>query len=307
MDEHAWARRVLQGAIAGAAARGAPASADELEQALAHISACDDCARHFDIAETAAWLESREESHEMANVPIDPETLFEGALTAALGDADAIVRERAAARLGGFDRLGAAALAALVAAARDDAEERVRAAALEALDRLDAEVSFSQRVIDAWAAAPAEAAPYLSDVLARLTGAGEPAPGVMRLGATQAAGEHDVVLAGVHDVSGRVGRERDQVWLTVENLPVAFENTKPVVAVPGALEQAWPQLSWAGEVPGLVDAPDPVAGHSLRVLLANVKEPVAKSPQVAARTAESGAKRANPFDQVFLLQPARRR
>ena len=69
--------------------------------------------------------------------------------------------------------LGPAAVAALVAAAAEDRDERVRAAALTALQRLDTQVSLPQWVIDVWSASPAEAAPYLAGVLARLAAHGD--------------------------------------------------------------------------------------------------------------------------------------
>lgn len=289
MDDHRSARSALEHAVVGAAV-----AAGELESALAHIAACGECARSFEVAETVAWLESREETHEMANVPIDAEELFERALAAALTDPDAIVRERAAVRLGAFDRLGAAVLSALVAVARDDAQARVRAAALGALDRLDAEVSFPQRVIDAWAATPAEAAAYLAGVLARLaagdaTSADDAATtGVTHLARAevQAAGEQDVELTGDQGVRGRITHELDRVWLTVDNLPAALENTKPVVAVPTALTEGVPEIVWAGGGRGLVAAGEPVSGGSLQVLLGNAMEPATKI-----------------FDQVYLLHP----
>ena len=288
MDDHRSARKILQRALAGATADGAPVSAAELERALAHLAACEDCARHFDLAEMAAWLEGREESHQMAGDEVDPLELFERALTAALSDPDTTVRERAAARLGGFDRLGAAALSALVAAARDDAHERVRAAALAALDRLDSEVSFPQRVIDAWAATPAGAADYLAGVLERLSAGEVGIAGVTRLAGkpSPAGGQHDVSLVGDEGVTGRVTRELNHVWLSVEGLPPALENTKPVVAVPKALGKGVAELAWAGGGRGLVAAADPVSGGSLRVLLGNVKEPGA-----------------GVFDKVYLLHP----
>ena len=315
MDDHLSTRRVLQRSIAGgvvgaaasgrdqatgASAKGAPVSAAELERALAHLVACDECARDFDVAAVVTWLESREASHEMANVPVDPEALFKRALTAALSHSDSIVRERAAARLGGFADLDAAALSALVAAARDDAEGRVRAAALSALDRLDGEVSFPQRVIDAWAATPAEAAGYLASVLARLAAGEVPsaAPGeaagagVTRLAATEqpAPGERDVELSGDRGVSGRVALVDNGLWLTVQGLPAELENTKPVVAIPKALGEEVPQIIWAGGGRGLVTATDSVTAGSVRVLLGNAKR------------SAGGA-----FDRIYLLHPRVRR
>ena len=232
--------------LATAAAAVDPA---ELERALAHVASCEECGRRFDVAETAAWLESREETQAMAQVPVDPAALFESALTAALSDPDDLVRRRAAERLGEMTELGAAAVAALVAAAGEDRDERVRAAALTALQRLDTTFSLPQWVIDVWSAAPAEAAPYLEGVLARLAApaGGAPRPAsracaagvhVRRTRANDAAQDDEtVVLSGERGVRGRVSREPDGLWLTVEGLPAEVEDTKPVVAVPRALER----------------------------------------------------------------------
>jgi hypothetical protein len=181
-----------------------------------------------------------------------------------------------------------AALAALVAAARDDAQGRVRAAALSALDRLDAEVSFPQRVIEAWATTPAEAAGYLSGVLERLGGGEAASAGVTRLSGagSRADDENDIALVGDKGVTGRVTCELNRVWLSVEGLPMALENTKFVVAIPQALTEAEPAIVWAGRGRGLVAATDPVTGGSVRVLLGDATAPTA-----------------GIFDHVYLLRP----
>jgi len=96
MDEHRSAQLVLQRTVAGGVSDAAGATAAELERALAHVALCEDCSRRFDVAETAAWLESREDTQAMAHVPVDPSELFERALTAAFSDPDDVVRRRAA-------------------------------------------------------------------------------------------------------------------------------------------------------------------------------------------------------------------
>ncbi len=188
MDEHRSAQLALRRALArgtadGGATEAAAIDRAQLERALAHVASCEECGRRFDVAETLAWLERREETHVMPRVPVDPAALFESALTEALSDPDDVVRRRAAERLGEMTDLGAAAVAALVAAAGEDRDERVRAAALTAVQRLDTVVSLPQWVIDVWSAAPAEAAPYLAGVLARLAApaGGGSATGVTRL------------------------------------------------------------------------------------------------------------------------------
>src|SRR5659263_138488 len=84
MDEHRSALLVLQRTVAGGASDAAGVSAAELERALVHVASCEGCGRRFDVAETAAWLESREDTQAMAQVPVDPAALFERALTAAV-------------------------------------------------------------------------------------------------------------------------------------------------------------------------------------------------------------------------------
>ena len=302
MDEHRSALLVLQRTVAGGASDAAGVSAAELERALVHVASCEGCGRRFDVAETAAWLESREDTQAMAQVPVDPAALFERALTAAFSDPDDVVRRRAAERLGRTTGLGPAAVDALVAAAAEDRDERVRAAALTALQCLDTQVSLPQWVIDVWSAAPAEAAPYLAGVLARLaapTGGGA-AAGVTRLtaGGTQ---DEAVVLSGERGVSARVSREPDGFWLTVEGLPAEDEDTRPVVAVPEALDTERTAIAWAGDEAGLVAATEAVSGGSLRVRLGDVQE--GDAPAAAASPVSTPP---TLFDQVYLLRPTDR-
>ena len=291
MDEHRSAQSILQRALAhgtleGVATAVAAVDPAELERALAHVESCDECSRRFDVAETSAWFGGREETHAMTQVPVDPTALFEAALTAGLSDSDDLVRRRAAERLGEMKGLGAAAVDALVAAAGEDREERVRAAALTALQRLDTQVSLPQWVIDVWSAAPAEAAPYLEGVLARLAAPSGATTGVTRLASAKTQDDETVVLSGERGVSGRVSREPDGLWLTVEGLPAEVEDTKPVVAVPKALEVKEITVVWAGDEPGLVAASEPVSGGSLRV-----------------RLGASDAPAPTLFDQIYLIQP----
>ena len=313
MDEHRSARSVLQRALAGGTVEGAatvagiatPAAAvdpADLERALAHVSSCEECSRRFDVVETATWLESREETQAMAEVPVDPGAIFETALTAALSDPDDLVRRRAAERLGEMTKYGAAAVAALVAAAGEDRDERVRAAALTALQRLDTQVSLPQWVIDVWSVAPAEAAPYLEGVLARLAAPTGATTGVTRLASAETQAGETIVLSGEGGVRGRVSREPDGLWLTVEGLPAAVEDTKPVVAVPRALEVEEITVVWAGDEPGLVASSEPVSEGSLRVRLGKVEE--AGAPEAAAPPAVAPPAL---FDQIYLLHPKDRR
>ena len=196
MDEHQSALLVLARALAcglgagrreeAAQAVDAPTAAavnpDEVEVALAHLAGCQDCSSLIDLAETLALMEGGHETPAMTSAPVDPGALFESALTAALTDPDELVRLRAAERLGSLARPapaaepqpasapspGAPAINALVTAAAEDASRRVRAAALTALEKLDPQVSLPAWVIDLWSETPAEAAPYLEDVRARL-------------------------------------------------------------------------------------------------------------------------------------------
>jgi hypothetical protein len=318
------AQAALQRAVTGASV-----SEEELERALAHIAACEDCGAGVDIGPTAACeevkddlpaaaplvregedlssrlpdlahhletcercrailadlsIESREAS-EVAEPEVQPGELFEQALRAALTEPDAIARRRAAERLGSFERLGPAALSALAETALEDPDEAVRAAALEALDRLDDAISISRRVIEAWAEAPAEAAPFIAGVLARLAGAESRAgAGVTGLSAS-GAGEEGVSLAGGEGIGGQVTREEDGLWLTLDSLPSTFEKKMPVVAVPLALRIDAPAIRWSGERPGLVPASTPVSEGRLRVRLGDHAE------------APSG----ETFERVYLL------
>jgi hypothetical protein len=329
MDEHQSAQSILRRALVhgtreGIATVAAAVDPAELEEALAHVASCEECSHSFDVADTTAWLESREATHAMAQVPVDPAALFESALTVALSDPEDLVRRRAAQRLGEMTRLRAAGVDALVAAAGEDRDERVRAAALTALQRFDTHVSLPQWVIDVWSAAPAEAAPYLAGVLARLaapTGAA-PTNAVTRLDGAEVQDDETVVLSGERGVQGHVSRESDGLWLTVEGLPADVEDTKPVVAIPRALEEET-GVAWAGDEPGLVAAAEPVSGGSLRVRLGDVEEggtqeavAGASAEGVAPEPAtqhpappEAAAQPAAPpklFDQIYLLHPKHR-
>jgi hypothetical protein len=172
MDEHRSARSMLQRAlVCGLLGTDSPPGAVDsaaLEQALAHVTSCDECSSRFDFAQTVALIESMEKTQDMAEEPVDPAALFESALTVGLADPDNLIRRRAAERLGEMTGLGASAVRALAGAAGTDRDEQVRAAALAALQSLDPALTLPQWLISAWSAAPAEAAPYLEDVLARL-------------------------------------------------------------------------------------------------------------------------------------------
>jgi hypothetical protein len=150
--------------------------------------------------------------------PIEPEERFEGYLTAALADEETIVRARAAERLGTTARLGPMALAALADLANDDPEEEVRAAAIRALDELDASVAIPRRLIEVWADAPEEAASFIEGVLARLAAEGPPV-------STVAVVEPSAPSWTTHE---------NRLNLTAEGLPGTFEKKMPVIAIPGA-------------------------------------------------------------------------
>ena len=132
------------------------------------------------------------------------------------------------------------------------------------------------------------------------------------------------MLSGERGVRGRVARGPDGLWLTVEGLAPEFEGTRPVVAVPKALQVEATTIVWAGGVSGLVAASEPVARGSLRVRLGKVDvggtgaaavAAVAAAPAAAAAAgpsapppaAEAAAAASAPaaalFDQVYLLRP----
>jgi hypothetical protein len=188
MNEHQSALSIIERALVcgvdtSSAADSSGIDAAAVDLALAHVATCDECGRRIDLAETLALIESDDEIPAMTSTPVDAGALFETALAVALSDPDELVRLRAAERLGHraetgtitrpateTDRLGPAAVGALVAAAGNDGSQRVRAAALTVLQALDPRVSLPPWLIDVWSAAPAEATPYLKDVAARLTG-----------------------------------------------------------------------------------------------------------------------------------------
>jgi hypothetical protein len=148
-------------------------------------------------------------------------------------------------------------------------------------------------VIEAWSAAPAEAAPFIAGVLSRLSRGAPPAtPGVTRLVASPRSREGGIAVTGEGGIEGSVTRDRDELWLELDTLPPSFEETSPVVAVPRALEPGAPPVEWAEKEAGLVRAPAPVAQGSLRVRLGKVAEP----PSTEALVGE-----------IYLLSPERRR
>lgn len=286
MPDCASARAVVQRAVAGARIPDA-----ELDAALTHIEGCARCSPRFDLARTRSFLQRSDLVTELAE-PAEPIARFERVLTAALSSSETIVRIRAAERLGDYQRLGPVALDALAEAAADDEDEEVRETALEALDRLDAEVSLPQRLIEQWSETPAAAAPYLADVLARLsTPTGHPPASVTQLVASFSEAAEQLVVSGEEGITGQVSREKDELWLRLHQLPHRLENAKPVVAVPSALEQDAPPVGWTGASPGLVPAPAPVAGGSLDVMLGSVLEPA------TAAVSET------LFGRVYLLNP----
>jgi hypothetical protein len=283
--DHRTAETLLQRAVAGL-----EVTDGELTEALVHARTCAVCGPRFELGRAQASSERKD----MAEVPVEPTALFARALTAALSAPEAVARIRAAGRLGSFQQLGPAALAALVKAAAEDPEESVRAAALAALDELDDEVSLPQRVIDAWSATPAEAAPYLADCLSRLADPEAPTVArVARLVTEETEAGDEFAVQGESGATGRIVREEGELWLRLNRLPGNFEKTKPIVAVPTALGKRAPEIEWSGETPGLVRAREPVAEGSLDVHLGNV---LPRSPFSSKL-----------FERLYLLDPRSRR
>ena len=138
------------------------------------------------------------------------------------------------------------ALAALAERAREDPEEEVRAAAIQALDELDSSVALPRRLIEAWADAPEEATPFIEGVLAYLATEGPPVSSV------------EVV-----EVTERVAPHEDRLSLEVDGLPGAFEENAPVIAAPGAPLARAEQPVKAGRLEA------PVAAAPRRVFLIN--------------------------------------
>jgi len=297
-SEHRSALSTLQRALAGA-----PVDPGDLAHALDHLTSCKECSRRFDVAETVAWLRSSKETRVISQEPVDPAALFESALTAALVDPDDLVRRRAAQRLGSMTGLTAPTIGALARAAAEDPDEPVRAAALTALQRLDTALSLSQWVVEVWAAAPAEAAPYLEGVLGRLVAAEEPASGVTRLGGAQRESDESVLFSGEGGVRGRLSREPDGLWLTVEGLSAEWSNAKPLVAIPSVLQVEGFTIRLAGDTPGLVAASEPVSGGTLRVWLGDVPEDEAPAEAKGEIQGEATtpASTSSPFDQIYIL------
>jgi hypothetical protein len=285
------AERALQRAVAAASPRD-----DELEQALAHVQTCAICSRRFELAVARSYSQRRETLPTVADVPIDQPALFERALTAALAAPEAIARRRAAQRLGELEQVGPPALAALVRAAADDSDEKVRAAALTALDRLDDAVPVPQRLIEAWAREPAEAAPYLVEVLTRLSDPRALASSrVTELVTEETDVWNRLSVRGESGAAGEIVRKDDQFWLKLNRLPAEFENATPVVAIPSALEAGEAEIEWSGGSPGLAFAAEPVAEGALELFLASVADPAAR------RALSEGL-----FARVYLLNPRKR-
>jgi hypothetical protein len=154
-------------------------------------------------------------------------------------------------------------------------------------------VSLPRRLIEAWSAAPAEAAPFIAGVLARLTSEGPPTnPGVVGLVGSAAGAGEEMTLTGKEGISGLLKSEQSELWLELNRLPSSFEKAKPVVALPSALAEGAPTITWSGERPGLVAAATPVVSGSLQVRLGQVPAP-------------SG--RESLFERVYVLNPEARR
>lgn len=97
-------------------------SQNELQSALDHVERCEVCRPRFELVLRMASTERKE----MSEVPVEPIALLEWAPTAALSEPEAIGRQRAAQRLGDFERLG---VPALVGTSGVDENESVWAAA----------------------------------------------------------------------------------------------------------------------------------------------------------------------------------
>jgi hypothetical protein len=255
-----------------------------------------DLARHLEECEwcraTLAELVKEPDVFSETEIEVEPGERYERYMADALADggSEPIVRRRAADWLGRAERVGPVALAALADAVAEDADGKVRRAALMALDRLDEEVSLPRRIIEAWSAAPAEAVQFISGVLARLTAEGPPvSPGVIGLVGSASPGGEETTLSGPEGASGLLRGRQSELWLTLERLPSGFENTKPVIALPKALAEIALPIRWSGEQPGLVPAARPVANGFLEVRLGHV-------------VAEPETERL--FDQVYLLNPS---
>lgn len=117
--DHAEARTVF-----GRFVVGASVSREDEERALAHAARCDRCAREL--------------GPRLPDAAVDPDALFDRALSGALREhPEGIARARAAEQLGARGIASPAALMALADAAERDPEARVREAAHRALEALD--------------------------------------------------------------------------------------------------------------------------------------------------------------------------
>jgi len=276
--DHGAAEQVFRSFVAGI-----EVPPGELDAAFEHAAACEACRARFELARAA----SSTGGEDMHDVPVEPAALLARASTAMLSAPEAVARLRAARRLATLPVVSAPGLAALVRVAAEDRDEDVRAAALAALDALDDEVSLSERVIAAWSEAPAEAEPYLVDVLRRLETLA--APRVARLETEEAGDELRVRGPGGE---GRIVREEERLWLRLNRLPESFEKSLPVVAVPAAFGERAQAVEWPG-TPGLVPSRDSVSGGSVDVYLGNLLPSEPLSTKL--------------FERLYLLDPRKRR
>lgn len=262
MSDHRSAQRVLQMLVTGATV-----PERELDEALAHVASCDECAAQFEVSGMLAWTECEEEPPAMDDMPIDPEALFERALSAALDDPDPMTRLRAAERLGERTASGPATLAALIRIASDDAEERVRAAASAALDRLGV--------------------------------------GVAELTNPMPDDQGGLTLTSEEGARGHIAVEDSGVWMTVDGLPQRFDNTKPWVAFPRAFEERLQSFVAAGGDPGFVEAANSVQEGSARVLLGGLTEARGTEPEGGETSAPTIDDYADLFERVYLFDTRR--
>jgi hypothetical protein len=220
---------------------------------------------------------------------VDPNALFEEALVGALlNDPETLVRARMAERLGSFEGPAIVVLGALAEAATVDHDAGVRVTALEALDRLDTQVSIPRRLVEEWAAFPERAASFISGVLERL--ATSAVPSVTGLVAEARRGSRTMAVTGQGGIGGELIAIDNNFVLRLRGLPAYLESTTPIVAVPTGLDERAATVRWMAEWPGLVSAPDAIDHGSVEVLLAQ--------GSAAARQL---------FENMYLLSPDVRR
>ena len=244
----------------------------------AHLAGCARCTQVLAelVRDPGEWAGVMVES---ADTPAFVEKVLVDGLSQ---ENETVIRRRAAHRLGGLAGVGPATLGALAERATADRDQKVRRISLEALDQLDAAVSIPDRLLEAWAAVPAEAEPFIAGVLERL--AVSPIPSVLGLRSGPRTGS-GLVVTGQGEIRGSLRDEEQELSLRLEGLPAQFEQTRPVLALPMALS-ADAGLRWPGDLPGLAPASGPVSRGSLEVAVGR------------GRPADVSL-----FDRMYLLNP----